>query len=296
MTEIHRYLSVADILISHKTNNKNMDVFFHKEFTISDKNNRKCLDKINISFSSNNFFKLSEYKEIYDNSKYYLWRIFKSDDYKPYIIAFYKKPEEQLNRPYKMLLADNNFKNIYIVNKNGKSSIHPYSYIHTLIISSFLNLNKKGILLHSAMFVKDGKGFLFSGNSGEGKTTLSKLLINSNYGEIITDERVVIRKLNKNFYSYGTPWFGTKSLHKNKSAVINKIFFLSHSKENKIRRLSSLEAANKLMTRAFPTFWHKDGLEFALDFCSSIASEIECYEFGFVPDNSAVKYIMQFTF
>jgi len=72
---------------------------------------------------------------------------------------------------------------------------------------------------------------------------------------------------------------------------LEKIFFIRHGTENTLSKLTTPDAANRLMVRCFPTFWHRAGMAFALDFCARIAAEIECYEYGFKPDQSAVDDI-----
>ena len=63
------------------------------------------------------------------------------------------------------------------------------------VIYSNVLLNNKGILLHSANLVKNNKGYCFFGRSGSGKTTISKSF--SSKGIILSDDIVVIRKINK---------------------------------------------------------------------------------------------------
>ena len=42
------------------------------------------------------------------------------------------------------------------------------------------------------------------------------------------------------------------------------------------------------MVRCFPTFWNKEGMEFAVDFCSKVAEAKNGYELEFVNDVSVV--------
>lgn len=290
--KVQNTFSIADISISLKTDadfagsrfDSAMQAFHH------DPDEHKE-DMISIYYVDAHTIDFTDYIEIYDNSPHYLWKMWKAKDGNSYLISLYKYKNESLKEPYKFLRINNLFSDIQIININGRKLIHPLDYLLTLVISGYLNINRTGFLMHSAMILFKGKGYLFSGISGDGKTTLSKLWLRDKGSEVITDERVIVRDKNGIPYAFGTPWFGTSSMHKNKGAPIHKIFFIKHGENNNVRRLSAVEAANRLLVRCFPSFWHKEGMRFALDFCARIASEIECYEFGFVPDKTAVEFL-----
>ncbi len=64
-----------------------------------------------------------------------------------------------------------------------------------------------GLLLHASGAVIDGKAFVFAGHSGDGKTTLSRLLAAEGL-ELLSDERIALRREGESFRAYGTPWPG----------------------------------------------------------------------------------------
>ncbi len=234
----------------------------------------------------------SSYRELFSSLPGGLWKAWKSADEESYIFSLHEVLTD--NSPYRIAVADNTIRKIEVFSPDaGRKSISPLEYpLDELVISGHLNINGIGMLLHSAMVSLDGRGYLFSGTSGSGKSTISELWQAEKEAEVLTDERVIIREKDAALWAFGTPWHGTAGVHRNKGAVIDRIFLLRHSDRNELKRLSPIEAANRLMVRCFPTFWHKEGMQFALDFCARIASGIPCYEFGFVPDESAVNFIM----
>ncbi len=197
------------------------------------------------------------------------------------------------NKPYRIAIGDRRLLDITTFStQRDRRMISPLEYpLDELIISGHCNLNRIGILLHSALVSLQGRGLLFSGTSGSGKSTLSELWLHAAGAEVFTDDRVIVREKEEALWAYGTPWHGTAGVHQNKGAPIAAIFFIRHGSGNEVKQLSVMESANRLMVRCFPTFWHKEGIQFALDFCARIASSVACYEFGFVPDASAVEFI-----
>ena len=65
----------------------------------------------------------------------------------------------------------------------------------------------KGILLHACGIDDDGSGYLFLGNSTDGKSTMAKLWF-ENHAKVLNDDRIVVKEKDGEFWMYGTPWHG----------------------------------------------------------------------------------------
>jgi hypothetical protein len=84
-------------------------------------------------------------------------------------------------------------------------SANPYSIdsvlriVHTLILA-----REGGFLLHSAGTIRNGRAFLFSGVSGAGKTTISRLAPPD--VTLLTDEISYIRRGPDGYHACGTPF------------------------------------------------------------------------------------------
>ena len=63
-----------------------------------------------------------------------------------------------------------------------------------MLMFAFSTAQKNTLLMHSSVTVKDGKGYVFLGKSGTGKSTHSQLWINNIEGcELLNDDNPVIR-------------------------------------------------------------------------------------------------------
>jgi hypothetical protein len=128
-----------------------------------------------------------------------------------------------------------------------RQSANPYSIdsvlriVHTLILA-----HEGGFLLHSAGAIRNGRAFLFSGVSGAGKTTISRLAPSD--ATLLTDEVSYIRRDDAGYRACGTPFAGELArVGENCSAPIASLFFLKQGPENKIGPIEKSEAIRRLM-------------------------------------------------
>jgi hypothetical protein len=237
------------------------------------------------------FPQLNSYRKIFTTSPVGAWLILEDIRKSHYLISLHDG--KQTNPPHTILKANRKFTDFIAFSKPPEdNTLLPLGYpLDELMVSGHININKIGIILHSACVSIQGKGVLFSGVSGSGKSTISEIWQKDREAEVLTDERVIIREFHDDLWAFGTPWHGTAKIHKNMGAPIEKIFFIKHGKENKAIPVSKRDATNRLMVRCFPTFWNRRGMQFTLDFCSIIAHKKKCYELEFVNDLSIIEYL-----
>jgi hypothetical protein len=157
-----------------------------------------------------------------------------------------------------------------VVNENRKSyvfgDIFPeekrcsyYNQYNPMIIpffDSFLKscvhilLEKKnGVFLHASAVNLKGKGYVFSGPSTSGKTTI----VNMKKGlDIISEEYVTVCKHNGYYSIFETPWCGRH----NQQTKLDKIFFLKKDKNLKFQKLSTAESFMEILSKRMNTRRH----------------------------------------
>lgn len=128
-----------------------------------------------------------------------------------------------------------------------RQSANPYSIdsvlriVHTLILAQ-----EGGFLLHSAGAIRNGRAFLFSGISGAGKTTISRLAPPD--VTLLTDEVSYVRRDPDGYRACGTPFAGELArVGENCSAPIASLFFLRQGGQNHIESVSKPEAIRCLL-------------------------------------------------
>ncbi|MBI5893812.1 MAG: hypothetical protein HZB79_09240 [Deltaproteobacteria bacterium] len=200
------------------------------------------------------------------------------------------------NRPERSLVLDNDFKKGEIIlakTVRARNGIlrNPFSYPLDQILTIALLPKKQGILLHSCGFKHKDKGYLFIGQSGAGKSTMSKIMEKNEGVHILNDDRIAARKKNGVFYIYGTPWHGTAEFVSSEKASLAGLFFLKKDTENSLKKISIPDTVSRLIKYSFPPFWDRDGIASALKTVEDIATSIPCFEFSFLPDDRAFEMV-----
>lgn len=174
------------------------------------------------------------------------------------------------------------------------TQVNPLEYpLDELLMLNLLSQGR-GAELHSCGVVDaTGAGYLFSGQSGAGKTTTARFWEQEAGARILSDDRIILRETDGHFKMYGTPWHGEGELSSPHSAPLKSIFFLKHEARNELVALSRVEAAARLFSCSFPTFHNRDGLDFTLAFYDEVTRRVPCYELGFLPDEGVVEFIRQ---
>jgi len=150
---------------------------------------------------------------------------------------------------------------------------------------------ERGVILHACGIVIEDRGILFLGESGAGKSTLARMCAQENGVHILSDDRVVVRKQGREFRVYGTPWHGEAAFGSPREAKLERIFFLSHGKENSVKEVKGLKPVSHLLTCSFPPLWDSQGMEFVLALFTQLASQVPCQELSFRPEKSALALV-----
>jgi hypothetical protein len=172
--------------------------------------------------------------------------------------------------------------------RTGRGSVrqnaNPYSLDSVLrIVHSLILAERGGFLLHSASAVCDGRAYLFSGVSGAGKTTMTRLAPAD--VTLLTDEISYLRPSGDGYSAFGTPFAGELAkAGENCKAPVSALFFLEQGSENRVDELPPAEAVRRLM-RNILFFAEDRGLvEKLLDTACDFAARVPIRRLTFYPD------------
>ena len=145
---------------------------------------------------------------------------------------------------------------------------------------------KDTLHVHAAVVSCGGKGYLFLGPSGTGKSTHAQLWIKHIGGtELVNDDNPVVR----DGVVYGSPWSGKTPCYRNVSYPIGGIVMLSQAPYNKIRRLSGIEAYVDLAESVGGKIWDNRIAEGQHQTENDLASTIPMWHLECLPDEGAAR-------
>ena len=200
--------------------------------------------------------------------------------------------------PERLALIGRNFKKGKLfVNPKGLSiqcRRYPLWYPLDELLMIELLSRHKGLLVHSCGIKMNRKneGLLFAGKSGAGKSTLAKFFSRRKNTTVLSDDRIIIRKIGARFLIYGTPWHGDACVCSPQKSPLSRIFFLTHAKKNYLKKLQPFEAVARLNACLFAPFWDGRAMKSVLNFCAQL-QKIPGYELGFVNDKSVTDFILK---
>ena len=198
----------------------------------------------------------------------------------PYKVALLKKDfstgEVLLHRPY----------------FHADQSLYPLGYpLDELLFTNFLALGK-GTEVHACgVMDSQGRGHLFVGQSTAGKTTMARLWENQPEVKVLSDDRIILRRMGSKIWMYGTPWHGEAMLASPSRAPLTAVYFLEKGKKNKLVAQKASDSISRLFTCSFPPFYNRDALDFTLTFLEDVVKNVPCSELKFTPDKKVVEFI-----
>lgn len=173
-----------------------------------------------------------------------------------------------------------------------ESPVYPLEYPLDELLMIHRLSRGEGVEVH-AVGISDesGRGYLFLGHSGAGKSTTARLWLGRPGVRILSDDRIILRVREGRVWMYGTPWHGDAGIASPNCAPLSDIYFLEHGTHNEQLPLSQGCAAAELFARSFVPHHSEEGIRFTLDFLGQVARQVPCSIFRFVPNATAVEAI-----
>lgn len=145
-----------------------------------------------------------------------------------------------------------------------------------------------GVVLHSSyVLTKQGEALLFSAPSGTGKSTQAELWRKFAGAKVINGDRALIKAQN-GVTANGIFFSGTSGICENVTAPIRAIVLLRQSFANELKKVSGKEAFMRLLPQCSYYPKEEENLKLVTGILAEIISAVPIYDFGCVPEKSAV--------
>jgi hypothetical protein len=160
-----------------------------------------------------------------------------------------------------------------------------------MMMYAFVGAQHDTLLFHSSVVKQAGKGYMFLGKSGTGKSTHTGLWLKYIAGtELLNDDNPAVRIMSDGKpYVFGTPWSGKTPCYKNDSVEVGGIVRLWQAPENQIERLAPLRAYAALLPTISCMRWEKRISDATNRTLSAIITAVPVYSLRNRPEREAAK-------
>jgi len=150
-----------------------------------------------------------------------------------------------------------------------------------------------GAFVHAAAVSLKGQGLLFAGPSEAGKSTIVKLI--GERGEVLCDDRVVVRRDGGGFRVHGTWNHGEVSRVSPGSAPLRAVLFLRQARVNRMERVDDPKAVLRdFLPRLVRPLVTADWWERALALAEDVVREVPFYDLSFDKSGAIVEILEKF--
>lgn len=160
--------------------------------------------------------------------------------------------------------------------------------------SSCFDEPNDSFLIHGSGIIHGGKGYLFTGKSGSGKSTIAEL---SSEHTVLNDEICLISYTSGMPYIESTPYNGYCKIKKRGKAPLCSVFLLKHGKTHMISEIKKSDAIKEFAAEIVPPIAVDEALTGniffrMMDIADKLNNAIRIKRLEFLPNNDFWKIIV----
>ncbi len=159
------------------------------------------------------------------------------------------------------------------------------------VLAAHLAVTRGGLLLHAAAVEVRGRAWLCAGDSGAGKTTLSRLLL-AQGATLLADDRCLVVPHAGHANVGGAPWGGELPC-RGGEVEASHLFFLEKGPHHERLRLGPAAATARLLAASLGPFWNPRMMAQALTVAQSITRVVPAEVARLAGDGSAGAFLLQ---
>lgn len=149
------------------------------------------------------------------------------------------------------------------------------------IVYSLALVEARGLVVHAASLVRNGKAYLFCGPSGSGKSTVARL---SPDAILLSDELSIVR-MSARAFCYGTPFWGELArAGEDRTAPLVGIYFLHKGERHVVEAVGPRRALEQLLPNVLFFAREADLTARVLGISADLVEAVPCFDLSFRPD------------
>ncbi len=147
------------------------------------------------------------------------------------------------------------------------------------IVYSLALVEARGLVVHAASLVRNGKAYLFCGPSGSGKTTVARL---SPDAILLSDELSIVRISEEGALCYGTPFWGELARGgEDRAAALAGIYFLHKGERHAVGVLRPRRALERLLPNVLFFARNAELTAQVLGTSADLVEGVPCFDLSF---------------
>jgi hypothetical protein len=167
--------------------------------------------------------------------------------------------------------------------------VDPLEYPLDGLVLYYLTVINGDIMIHASGINHSGKGYMFSGVSGKGKSTIATLWEKSR-AFIIHDDRLIIRRTDSGYRMYNTPVYNNDEP---RNSPLDRIFIIDHATSNRILPVTGAVAVSLVMANCIQHNWGSEIIARLLGSVSIMCETIPVKKLYFKPDRNIIDHILE---
>lgn len=152
-------------------------------------------------------------------------------------------------------------------------------------------VQRQMLQLHCATIEDQGRGILFLGPSGIGKTTQAERWAQYRGSSIINGDIGFVQRTPQGYTAWGTPWHGSSPYCLNTSVPVKALVVLKQAPENRLRELTGFEKVREVSGSVFYPTWLENGMELCTDTLNHLLTDLPVYRLDNRADEAAVNLL-----
>lgn len=186
-----------------------------------------------------------------------------------------------------VLCTDESYRHAFVYQEDAPSAWETFAayifYTHAI--------RHQILWIHSALIEVLGRGILFLGPSGAGKTTQAERWAQFRGASIINGDVGFVQRTEEGFLAWGTPWHGSSPYCLNASVPLKALVVLKQASYNALRELTGFEKLKEVSGNVFYPTWLEGGMELGVETLNHLLTELPVYRLDNRADLEAVELL-----
>ena len=173
--------------------------------------------------------------------------------------------------------------------EGSNKEFDPFEYPLDGLILYYLTVMHGDIMIHASGINHAGQGYIFSGVSGKGKSTMASLW-EAKGARVIHDDRLIIRKKGTGYIMYNTPVYNNDSP---RESALNRIYIIEHGLVNHLTTIRGALAVSMVMSNCIQHNWDHQIIAKLLEAVTELCDAIPVAKLSFKPDKRVTDLIIK---